>query len=928
MIKLPENKKTKFIDFHIFLPENEKRKFIYGTLPNKLKYIIVEDPSDDTTNVSLCVKAGSLMDPREYMGMAHFLEHMLFLGSKKYPEESYFNKILNNNGGMANAHTTLFETVYYFSAINNIDILLDIFSRFFIDPLFNINSVEREINAINSEHMKNLSNDMWATRQIIYTLANKDSSINRFTTGNFNTLQSNNIKKLREEMIKFYNSYYCSDNMYLTIISKNDVKKTEKYIKEYFSSIPVKTSYNIKNYNINITNYNIKNEEYTMIPTSLSSNIIYFWEVDTFEKFLLNKAINIISDVIENDSINNLQNVLKKAGLANSISTNYMEEGLFIIIISLATNISATNIKNQIIQINNIVENYMNVFLQKQVDWRTYYKYCMDKYNINYMYGAKIDNSDLVNILSENMSNYNIVNAYCGNMVVLELDMKLLLATVKKLNFSNCNIIYSTHEKIKVIKKMIEPYYLKKYGRIKDKLIQYSKSGINQYNFEILIDMNIIKKFNSKKPVVIKDLEQYNIPTMIQPDIWYGACDQFNEMNVSGIFFIYKKKWVSSVFNFIVTSIACSLLNQYIRETHVTMNDLGFSASFSLCNVTGYITFVVNGYNNMYNNYFTTIIDLNKIKIDPVILRITIDKLKQNIINIDKLSPWDYTTYILGLIQYRYSYENKDKLKAIEILLGDTNTNTNTNTIGVIPDSPQSLIHIIHKRIKNITSIFTKKITKKSKIAVTSFIYGNINKNNIPLINSEYKMKKFKKPNPIISTSINHMNKSDKNKVVLMMLPCGKYNPRMMATIIILTMLMEEPAFNKLRTEEQLGYMVKCSTYYNNYIYYIILQIQSTLDIDMVEKKMLLFIKYIIEYLETLDINIFNNIKKAAYNMLLQKPTNMNELIDKYINEIKYRTYNFNKNIIIANYINMIYIDNIKKLYSDIIKNIITIKIV
>ena len=72
----------------------------------------------------------------------------------------------------------------------------------------------------------------------------------------------------------------------------------------------------------------------------------------------------------------------------------------------------------------------------------------------------------------------------------------------------------------------------------------------------------------------------------------------------------------------------------------------------------------------------------------------------------------------------------------------------------------------------------------------------------------------------------------------------------------------------------------------------------------------------------------FNNIKKAAYNMLLQKPTNMNELIDKYINEIKYRTYNFNKNIIIANYINMIYIDNIKKLYSDIIKNIITIKIV
>ena len=96
----------------------------------------------------------------------------------------------------------------------------------------------------------------------------------------------------------------------------------------------------------------------------------------------------------------------------------------------------------------------------------------------------------------------------------------------------------------------------------------------------------------------------------------------------------------------------------------------------------------------------------------------------------------------------------------------------------------------------------------------------------------------------------------------------------------------------------------------------------------MVEEKMNNFLLYFIEYINTLDIAIFENIKKSAYTMLVQKPTNMNELIEKYIDEIKYRTYIFDRNIIIANYINMIEIENIKNLYNKIIKNIITIKII
>ena len=100
------------------------------------------------------------------MGLAHFLEHMLFLGSKKYPEENYFDEMVKKGGGSMNAYTDIFETVYYFDILNDhLEHTLDVFSRFFIDPKFDKNSVDREINAINSEHRKNVNNDMWRINQ-------------------------------------------------------------------------------------------------------------------------------------------------------------------------------------------------------------------------------------------------------------------------------------------------------------------------------------------------------------------------------------------------------------------------------------------------------------------------------------------------------------------------------------------------------------------------------------------------------------------------------------------------------------------------------------------------------------------------------------------------------------------------------------------
>jgi len=55
-------------------------------------------------------------DPREIPGLAHFLEHMLFLGTEKYPEENEYHKFLAENGGSSNAYTGRDHTCYYFES--------------------------------------------------------------------------------------------------------------------------------------------------------------------------------------------------------------------------------------------------------------------------------------------------------------------------------------------------------------------------------------------------------------------------------------------------------------------------------------------------------------------------------------------------------------------------------------------------------------------------------------------------------------------------------------------------------------------------------------------------------------------------------------------------------------------------------------------
>ena len=97
---------------YIIKSVNDDRNYLPLTLKNGMNCLFVHDPDATISAAALSVKVGSQDDTVN--GIAHFLEHMLFMGSKKYPDENLYSSLLAKYAGKSNAFTGSTQTCYYF----------------------------------------------------------------------------------------------------------------------------------------------------------------------------------------------------------------------------------------------------------------------------------------------------------------------------------------------------------------------------------------------------------------------------------------------------------------------------------------------------------------------------------------------------------------------------------------------------------------------------------------------------------------------------------------------------------------------------------------------------------------------------------------------------------------------------------------------
>lgn len=127
---------------------NDKCHYRTLTLDNSLRVLLVQDEQAQKSAAALAVNVGHFDDPRDREGLAHYLEHMLFLGTEKYPNVGEFQRFISQHGGSNNAWTGTEHTCFFFDISNDtFEQGLDRFSQFFIAPLFNPDAADKERHA-------------------------------------------------------------------------------------------------------------------------------------------------------------------------------------------------------------------------------------------------------------------------------------------------------------------------------------------------------------------------------------------------------------------------------------------------------------------------------------------------------------------------------------------------------------------------------------------------------------------------------------------------------------------------------------------------------------------------------------------------------------------------------------------------------------
>lgn len=225
----------------IVKPRTDKREYKNIVLNNSLQVLLISDPETDKCAASMNVCVGSFSDPKGLEGLAHFLEHMLFYASEKYPLEDSYSKYITEHGGSTNAFTSSEQTNYYFDV--NADCFeeaLDRFAQFFIKPLMSADATTREIKAVDSENQKNLLSDAWRMNQLQKHLSAEDHPYHKFSTGNWDTLELRPKSKgvdTRQELLKFYEQNYSSNLMCLVVYGKESLDKIESQVNDKFQDI-------------------------------------------------------------------------------------------------------------------------------------------------------------------------------------------------------------------------------------------------------------------------------------------------------------------------------------------------------------------------------------------------------------------------------------------------------------------------------------------------------------------------------------------------------------------------------------------------------------------------------------------------------------------------------------------------------------------
>lgn len=212
------------------------------TLKNGLTLITVNMPHLDSVTTLVAVGAGSRYETKKINGISHFLEHMFFKGSRKYPTAEQISTLIDGIGAVNNAATSKEVTYYWIkSASKHIELSVDILSSMIKDSLLADEEIEREKGVIIEElrMMRDIpARYIWDLYEMLQF---GDQPLGWDIGGDEQTITAIS----RDDLLNYVQSLYSPKNMVLTFVGKLP-SNIEQLAKQYFLDLPERSKYNFQ----------------------------------------------------------------------------------------------------------------------------------------------------------------------------------------------------------------------------------------------------------------------------------------------------------------------------------------------------------------------------------------------------------------------------------------------------------------------------------------------------------------------------------------------------------------------------------------------------------------------------------------------------------------------------------------------------------
>jgi predicted Zn-dependent peptidase len=204
------------------------------TLPTGLKLLTVPMQGLESVTVTVWVKTGSRFEEKETNGISHFLEHMVFKGSKKRSSAKEISEVVDSIGGEFNAATSKDWTNFYIKTrVGNVETAMDVLSDMVLNPILKSVEIEREKGTIIQEIAMYEDTPMMHIGDVFEEVAFSGSPLGWDTAGNPKTVKA--IK--RNDFLHYRDVHYHPDQMMVSVVGGIEGTKVRNLVEKYFSSL-------------------------------------------------------------------------------------------------------------------------------------------------------------------------------------------------------------------------------------------------------------------------------------------------------------------------------------------------------------------------------------------------------------------------------------------------------------------------------------------------------------------------------------------------------------------------------------------------------------------------------------------------------------------------------------------------------------------